>query len=215
MQGKALVSKKFFIPLALLLWLLVSLSFTLLIPRAEAYDPATGCPANNDEAMDGVYSPNRFRIYNLCQQVTGTVTFYEEWSDGDWNVYVNNLTNPSLWNEAGRKNLRAWDQAGNHGYGSADMIWEAIPRDHENGGLLATCTPSSPRSEAELYPITVYGVYVTDKWHGWREIHPITQVTHHGQTCTREPTSAEPSEGSEGGGGQCKETWGWGGRNRC
>ena len=57
---KTLVSKKYFIPLALLLWLLVALSFTLLIPRADAYDPATGCPANNDEALEGVNSPQRF-----------------------------------------------------------------------------------------------------------------------------------------------------------
>jgi Bacterial Ig-like domain len=74
------------------------------------------------------------------------------------------------------------------------MIWEAIPDDHENGGPLAACTPSSPRSWSERYPMTVYGVYVTDTWHGWKEIHPITQVTSNGQTCTREPTSAEPSD---------------------
>jgi hypothetical protein len=216
-QGKSLkFNGKIVVPLVLLVWLLVSLAFTVLIPRADAFAQNTtgGCPGNEAEAMTEVYSPERFRILNLCQQASGRVTFFEIWGDGDWNVYVRlDQSSRSLVDGSGIRKLQAWSQARQNG--GADMIWEAIPRDHENGGLLATCTPSSPRSEAELYPITVYGVYVTDKWHGWREIHPITQVTHHGQTCTREPTSAEPSEGSEGGGGQCKETWGWGGRNRC
>ncbi len=192
MHVKTLASKKFFIPLALLLWLLVALSFTLLIPRAEAYDPTTGCPSNDTEAMEGVYSPQRLRIYNLCQQASGTVTFYEPWSDGDWNVYVNNLTNPSLWTEAGRKNLRAWDQAGNHGYGSADMIWEAIPRDQGacgNPGDLGS--PPKPGDR-----VMVHGVHVFDKWHSWTEIHPITQISNNGQTCTRSgPTSTQSSGG--------------------
>jgi hypothetical protein len=195
-QGKALVSKKVFIPLVLLLWLLVSLSFTLLIPRAEAYDPDTGCPANKNEAMEGVHSPQRFRILNLCQPVTATVTFYEEWSDGDWNVYVNNLTNSSLWNEAGRKNLRSWDQGGDHGYGSGDMIWEAIPSDQ--GACGDPGDLGSPPKPGDR--VMVRGVHVFDKWHSWREIHPITQVSiNSGQTCTRsDPTSA----GSSGASGQ-------------
>jgi hypothetical protein len=182
MQGKALVSKKVFVPLALLLWLLVSLTFTLLIPRAEAYDPATGCPSNNTEAMEG----------NLCQQASGTVTFYEPWSDGDWNVYVNNLDNSTLWNEPGRKNLRTWNQARDHGYGSADMIWEAIPRDQGacgNPGDLGS--PPKPGDR-----VMVHGVHVFDKWHSWTEIHPITQISNNGQTCTRSgPTSTESSGG--------------------
>jgi hypothetical protein len=208
MQVKTLLSKKSFIPLALLLWLLVVLSFTLLIPRAEAYDSATGCPADNDEAMAGVNNPQRFRIYNLCQQVTGTVTNYQKWSDGDWNIYVNKLDKPSLWTEAGRNNLRTWKQAGDHGHGSADMIWEAIPND------LGTCgnpgdlgSPPKPGDTAK-----VHGVHVFDKWHSWTEIHPITQISiNGGNPCTR----SDPTTESSGGGGQCKETWGWGGRNRC
>jgi hypothetical protein len=209
MQGRALVSKKVFVPLALLLWLLVSLTFMLLIPRAEAYDPTTGCPSNKTEAMEGVWSPNRFRIINLCQQASGTVTFYEPWSDGDWNVYVNNLDNSTLWNEPGRKNLRTWNQARDHGYGSADMIWEAIPRDQGacgNPGDLGS--PPKPGDR-----VMVHGVHVFDKWHSWTEIHPITQISNNGQTCTRSgPTSTESSGGGEG---RCKDTWGWGGRNRC
>jgi len=48
------------------------------------------------------------------------------------------------------------------------MIWEAIPRDQKNGGPLAACEPSVGKQT------TVTGVHVADKWHGWKEIHPIT-----------------------------------------
>jgi|SRR5215212_1224250 len=186
---KTLVSKKYFIPLALLLWLLVALSFALLIPRAEAYDSETGCPANNDEALAGVNSPQRLRIYNLCQPATGTVTYFEMWSDGDWNVYVND-TDPSLWAEVGRNNLQTWEQAKDHGdgLGSADMIWETIPNDQDacdNGGLGLAPTPGDR--------VTVYGVHVFDKWHSYTEIHPITQITNGGQTCTRSNPLSESS----------------------
>jgi hypothetical protein len=207
---------KIVVPIVLLVWLLVSLAFTVLIPRADAFaQNTTGCPANEAEAMTEVYSPERFRILNLCQSASGQVAFFEVWGDGDWNVYVRlDQSSRSLVDGSGIRKLQAWSQARRNG--GADMIWEAIPADHENGGPLAACTPTSPRSEAELYPMTVYGVYVVDKWHGWREIHPITQATHNGQTCTRpvSETSTETSTETSGE-GQCKETWGWGGRDRC
>ena len=143
MQGKSLVfRKKFLVPLALLAWLLVSLTFMLLIPRADAaYVASNGCPSDDKEAMDQVYSPQRFRIINLCQQATATVTYFEIWGDGDWNVYVKDVTPAGLWNESGRANLRTWEQAqdttnnpkAKDQHEAADMIFEAIPRD------LGTC----------------------------------------------------------------------------
>ena len=219
MHGKssALFQRKIIVPSALLAWLLVSLTFTLLVPRADAaYEAATGCPSNNDEAMDQVYSSQRFRIINLCQKATATVTYFEKWSDGDWNVYVRDLDKPSLWNDSGRANLRTWEQAQDtmsntkgDRHLAADMIFEAIPRD------LGTCgNPGdlgSPPSKGNQ--ITVHGVYVTDKWHSWTEIHPITQITNGGTTCTR--SSSDSTSTSSSGSGQCKETWGWGGRDRC
>ncbi len=184
MWGKALVSKKFFVPLALLLWLLVSLTFMLLIPRADATDPTTGCPSDETEAMDQVYNPQRLRILNLCQEASGTVTFFEEWSDGDWNVYVDlDAGSENLVNAPGINNIQAWQQ----GQG-ADMIWEAIPRD------LGPCDPNpgdlgpAPSAGESL---RVRGVYVYDKWHQWYELHPLVQITHinpdgsDGQICTR------------------------------
>jgi hypothetical protein len=199
-------NKKFIIPLVLMVWLLLSLGFFVLIPPADANHTTSACPHNEAEAMTEVYSPERFRILNLCQSASGELTWFELWGDGDWNVYVRLDENSrSLVDGSGIKKLRTWEQARQNG--GADMIWEAIPRDHENGGPLEACEPSVGDQT------TVYGVHVVDKWHGWKEIHPITQVTKDGgTTCTRsEPTST----GSSGGGGECKETWGWGGRNRC
>lgn len=216
MQGKSLkFNTKYLVPLVLLAWLLVSLSFTVLIPRADATHVVNGstraCPHNNTEAMTDVYSPERFRILNLCQKASGVVTFFEVWGDGDWNVYLRlDEASRSLVDGSGISKLQTWEQARQNG--GADMIWEAIPRDvgedgkNDTSGPLDSCRPSVGDQT------TVYGVHVADKWHGWKEIHPITQVTSGSQTCTRsEPTSTE----SSGGGGKCKETWGWGGRNRC
>jgi hypothetical protein len=214
-QGKSFkFNTKFVVPLMLLAWLLVSLSFTVLIPRADATHTNTACPHNNTEAMTDVYSPERFRILNLCQQASGVVTWFEVWGDGDWNVYVKlDEASRNLVDGSGISKLQAWEQARQNG--GADMIWEAIPRDvgedgkNDTSGPLDPCRPDDPYSQDNK--ATVYGVHVADKWHGWKEIHPITQITYKSQTCTRtEPSSTETS-----GGGKCKETWGWGGRNRC
>jgi hypothetical protein len=215
-QGKSLkFNTKYTVPLVLLAWLLVSLSFTVLIPRAEADHTDWACPHNNTEAMTDVYSPERFRILNLCQKASGVVTFFEVWGDGDWNVYVRlDEASRNLVDGSGISKLRAWSQAGDHGEGSADMIWEAIPRDVGESGKNATTGPLTscrPSPDSRGDQATVYGVHVADKWHGWKEIHPITQISNNGgATCTRsEPTSTTSS------GGQCKETRGWSGRNRC
>jgi hypothetical protein len=215
MQEKSLkFNKKPIVPLVLLVWLLASLSFTVLIPRADANHVVDGstraCPHNDAEAMTDVYSPERFRILNLCQKASGKVTWFEVWGDGDWNVYVKlDEASRSLVDGSGISKLQAWEQARkNEG---ADMIWEAIPRDVGESGKQGTTTgPLTSCKPTVDDQTTVYGVHVADKWHGWKEIHPITQITSDGQTCTRsEPTSTTSS------GGQCKETWGWGGRNRC
>lgn len=182
MRRRNFLAPKFFVPLALLLWLLVSLTFMLLIPRAEAYDPTTGCPSNDTEAMEGVYSPQRLRIYDLCQQASGTVTFYEPWSDGDWNVYVRlDQTYKNLVSAGSIKNLQSWRQGRENG--GADMVWEAIPRDQGPCGNPGALGPEPQVGER----LQVRGVYVYDKWHQWFEIHPLTQITHTSnvQTCTR------------------------------
>jgi hypothetical protein len=191
MQGKALVSKKFFIPVGLVLWLLVSLSFTLLIPRAEAYDPATGCPSNDDEAMEGVWSPSRLRIDTLCQQASGTVTFFEIWEDGDWNVYVQ-VDQTDLVNPRSIQNLRTWDQARQNG--GANMLWEAIPRDQGSCGNPGALGPEPSVGDV----LQVRGVHVWDKYWQWYELHPLVQITENGQTCTRSGPSSTESSGTEG-----------------
>ncbi len=206
-------NKKLIVPLVLLVWLLVSLSFTVLIPRADASHYPNGCPPNEAEAMQGVYSPERFRIFNLCQSASGKVTWFEIWGDGDWNVYVKLDENSrNLVDDSGIRKLRTWDQARQND--GADMIWEAIPRDHETNKRTGTPGPLDACEPSVGNQTTVYGVHVHDKWHGWKEIHPITQISNNGGTpCTRSDTTSTESSG--GGEGSCKETWGWGGRNRC
>lgn len=108
------LAPKFFVPSALLLWLLISLIFMLLIPRADARSTSdvcpsewgyesdsptmteNGAPAPASGALRGVYNPSRLMAgnngvptkYDICQQASGTVTYVELWDDGDWDVYV-------------------------------------------------------------------------------------------------------------------------------
>jgi hypothetical protein len=108
------------------------------------------------------------------------VTFFERWSDGDWNIYVRlDEAHKGLVNARSLKNLRAWNQAQEGG--GADMVWEAIPRDQgacANPGALG---PAPSVGDT----LQVRGVYAYDKWHQWYELHPLVQITNNGQTCTR------------------------------
>ena len=78
----------FLVPLAILLWLLVSLPLWLLVPRAEAQDTDPACPSPSEDPLAGVHNPSRLRVINPCQSASGTVTHIETWADGDWNIYV-------------------------------------------------------------------------------------------------------------------------------
>lgn len=154
---------RFFVPLALLLWLLVSLPLWLLVARAEAQATDPACPSSSEDPLAGVHSPSRLRVINPCQQASGTVTHMETWSDGDWNIYVDlDTDSEGLVSTEGIQKLREWPQAS----GGAEMIWEAIPDDQ--AGLLAPSTGQY---------LDVSGAHVYDRTWGYTEIHPIYRET--------------------------------------
>src|SRR5918994_1628556 len=62
---------RFLVPLAILLWLLVSLPPWLLVPRAEAQDTDPACPSPSEDPLDGVHNPRRLRGINPCQSASG------------------------------------------------------------------------------------------------------------------------------------------------
>jgi len=123
--------------------------------------------------MDGAWGPSRLRVIDLCQQASGTVTFVEKWSDGDWNIYVDlDPSSEGLVSNESIKKLREWPQA----RGGAQMLWEIIPDDQPE---------LPPPSEGQR--VNVVGAYVYDRNWGYREIHPIYQETIDGTTRTRPP----------------------------
>jgi hypothetical protein len=164
---------KLLVPLALLLWLLVSLPLWLLVPRAEAQATDPACPSSSEDPLDGVYNPSRLRVINPCQQASGTVTHIETWSDGDWNIYVDlDSDSERLVSAENIQKLREWPQAG----GVAEMLWEATPADQ--GQLLEPSTGQH---------LEVLGAHVYDRTWGHTEIHPMYKETFDdGSTYTRE-----------------------------
>lgn len=164
---------RFLVPLALLLWLLVSLPLWLLVPRAEAQATDPACPSPSEDPLAGVYNPSRLRVINPCQQASGTVTYIETWSDGDWNIYVDlDSDSEGLVSAENIQKLREWPQAG----GVAEMLWEATPDDQ--GQLLEPSTGQH---------LEVLGAHVYDRTWGHRELHPMYKETFDdGSTYTRE-----------------------------
>ncbi len=167
------LTPELFIPLALVLWLLVSLPLWLLIPPAEAQDTDPACPSPSEDPLAGVHNPSRLRVIDPCQQASGTVTHMETWDDGDWNIYVDlDPESEGLTSARGIQKLREWPQAS----GGAEMLWEAIPDDQ--GGLL------EPSEEQYM---EVLGAHVYDRTWGYTEVHPIyQQVFDDESTYTRE-----------------------------
>lgn len=156
-------ASRFLVPLAILLWLLVSLPLWLFVPPAEAQYTDPACPSPSEDPLAGVYNPSRLRVINPCQSASGTVTHMETWSDGDWNIYVDlDSDSEALTSPESIQKLREWPQAG----GVAEMLWEATPADQ--GGLL------EPSTDQHL---EVLGAHVYDRTWGYTEIHPIYEET--------------------------------------
>jgi hypothetical protein len=160
---RKLSASRLLVPLTLLLWLLVSLPLWLLVPHAEAQYADPACPSPSEDPLAGVHNPSRLRVINPCQQASGTVTNFETWSDGDWNIYVDlDQDSEGLVSAKGIQKLREWPQAG----GVAEMLWEATPADQ--GGLLEPSTGQH---------LEVLGAHVHDKTWGYTEVHPIYKET--------------------------------------
>jgi hypothetical protein len=203
------LTSRFLVPVGVLLWLLICLAFMLLIPPADAQSTAHGCPSNKTQAMDGVWSSTRLRIINLCVPASAFLNYAEVWpGDKDMNLYVTADTSLQS-NRKGIQNIQSWCEAQDtrtvaeggsmdpedpcrtgEGSGSpwqpghlaSNMNWEIIEK---NRNLYATNNLIPDRTvPPQKTPVSVYGVYVRDKWHGYNEIHPITELTYNG--CTRD-----------------------------
>jgi hypothetical protein len=183
MWRELLARPKSLIPLALLLWLLISVSWDLFVPRAdeqvEAAPPAQGttttadpdCPQN---PLDGVRNPWRLRIIEECKEVTGSPVYAEYWFDEDSNEYFN-LDDKSLVTRGNIKKLQQWGHGG-------EMLAEAVPDHYKNDpSLQPSCLNRNEPDEPELSSgrcdgtqhVKYKGTYVYDRNWGHREVHPI------------------------------------------
>jgi hypothetical protein len=152
--SKSFVSK-FFVPVVVLVWSIVSLGFLLSTPSANSQSDS-GC------------SQFVGASYERCQAASGEVTFVEKWGDGDWDVYLKNISPSNLVSASDTRNLQLWREAQEtRRHDAADMLWEIVPQDQGRCAKSKLTKPSAGDS------LQVQGAYVYDTNHGYHEIHPV------------------------------------------
>lgn len=199
---------KFLIPIAIFLWLLVSLPLWLLVSRAEAEtfsDPA--CAGPDQDPTAGVWGqPGHVTVINPCFHVAGTLVYGELWGDDDsrgegldedLNLYMElDDGYKDAVNDTDRRDLQRYEQAQQ----VADILGETIPQDRD--AVPAPCLDSDLREGASApsnpcnghdppVHMDFVGVYVYDNNHGFKEIHPINKESDGNKTCSR----VEPCNG--------------------
>lgn len=184
------MQQKVLMPLTLLLGLLIPLVLGLLAPSIgvrfagaqEGSDGAQGgtdgaeldvCPPA-DQAMVGVWGQGRLKVMDPCQKASGTVLKAEHEPDGDLDLYVS--LDPAYDQLAGS----AAELNSLHGWGPGDVLVELMPRD--SGHLPAP---------VEGDHLDLWGAWVTDANHGYKEIHPIWSESINGA----EPSTSGPKNG--------------------
>jgi ribosomal protein L31 len=207
MAQRRFLGAKFLVPVAVIIWLVVSLPLWVLTSRAHAQADSDVCPTYHDfytggqhsndakAATRGVrgmdYDNNRkshLTVLDPCASVSGPLVYGEKWSsDGDLNYYVQLASTPN--GQVETKNLRRWSQAQN----TANILVETIPDDQ--GNLPPPCLDPDG-SPCKRIGMTFVGALVYDNNHGWKEIHPTysQSVGASGTTCNhRYVTGCQPS----------------------
>ena len=123
----------------------------ILVGGASAAAPVA-CRGGN--VLAGVYTPSRLVLHGRCVAVTGRVVGIIHAPDGD--VHLNLLPDHGYWHLLDRRNYTVW---------GGTLVLEIIPADQ---GTVAV-----PKL---LSRVRVTGAWVTDKEHGWNELHPAWQI---------------------------------------
>src|SRR5437588_988684 len=114
MTQRRFLTAKFLVPVAVIIWLLMSLPLWVLASRAEAQngngpcpsygDFATGGQSSNDAraATNGVWGmdyknskKSHLTVLDPCYSVSGTLVYGESWDDGDLNYYLQLSSTPN------------------------------------------------------------------------------------------------------------------------
>jgi len=117
------------------------------------------------KTLAGVYHPDRLIVLNPCQKASGVIQDVRNEEDGDLHILV-------LLDRPYRRLLNAGNRSRQHGW----LVVEFMARD---AGHLPE--PSSGTR------ITIWGAWVLDTDHGWREIHPVYKLILAGRTYTSGP----------------------------
>jgi hypothetical protein len=117
------------------------------------------------KTLAGVYHPDRLVVLDPCQKASGVIRDVRDEEDGDLHILV-------LLDGPYRRLLNAGNYSQQHGW----LVVEFMARD---AGHLP-----EPNSGAR---ITIWGAWVLDTDHGWREIHPVYKMRLGGHTYTSGP----------------------------
>lgn len=110
----------------------------------------TSCPS---DPLRGVYHPYRLTVLGQCRTFHGVVLFVRHEDDGDYHVVV----------------------APDPGY---ESFLNSVNRSEQHGGLVTEIMPGQRFPQPYVGEhISVFGTWVLDTMHGWREIHPIWAIT--------------------------------------
>ena len=136
-------------------------------PAAAAATASPGrCTGSNPFA--GVYHPYRLQVLDACRTAAGHVLALIHESDGDHHIWL------AL--DAGYGSLLNTE---NHYRGRPALVVEIVPAcagPPPDATAAASC-PKSPLPEPkEGEHIEVWGPWVIDLNHGWREIHPVEGI---------------------------------------
>jgi hypothetical protein len=120
-------------------------------PHSTKHDQNPRCPSSS---LRGVYHPYRLDVLGTCRTFKGIVIAVRPEDDGDHHVVVR-------------------PDPGFGGYLNHDN------RTEQNGGLVTEIMPGQQLPLPFVGEhVAVYGTWVYDREHGWREIHPIWAITY-------------------------------------
>lgn len=113
--------------------------------------------ACGSDPMKDVRKPARFIVLSLCEHAEGKVIKVKKERDGDWHIALRlNPEYERLLNDVNIKKFHGW------------LVAEIEPKDQGH--------VTKPKGGKNGWCVQIDGPWVTDKEHGWNEIHPVLKL---------------------------------------